>query len=47
MRWPGPKLLLLDEPAAGMNPSGNRWLTETIRRRIAMGSSIAVLLIEA
>ena len=41
----GPKLLLLDEPAAGMNPSETAELTETIRR-IRDEFDIAVLLIE-
>ena len=40
-----PKLLLLDEPAAGMNPSETAELTDTIRR-IRDEFSIAVLLIE-
>ena len=40
-----PKLLLLDEPAAGMNPSETAELTETIRR-IRDDFNIAVLLIE-
>ena len=44
VRWPGPKLLL-DEPAAGMNPSETAELTETIRR-IRDEFNIAVLLIE-
>ncbi len=45
-RWPpSPKLLLLDEPAAGMNPSETAELTETIRR-IRDKFKIAVLLIE-
>ena len=39
-----PKLLLLDEPAAGMNPSETAELTETIRR-IRDEFNIAVLLI--
>ncbi len=41
----GPKLLLLDEPAAGMNPSVTAELIETIRR-IRDEFNIAVLLIE-
>ena len=40
-----PKLLLLDEPAAGMNPSETAELTGTIRR-IRDEFNIAVLLIE-
>ena len=40
-----PKLLLLDEPAAGMNPSETAKLTDTIRR-IRDEFNIAVLLIE-
>ena len=40
-----PSLLLLDEPAAGMNPSETAELTETIRR-IRDDFNIAVLLIE-
>ena len=40
-----PKILLLDEPAAGMNPSETAELTETIRR-IRDEFNIAVLLIE-
>ena len=43
--WGEPKLLLLDEPAAGMNPSETAELTETIRR-IRDEFNIAVLLIE-
>ena len=39
------KMLLLDEPAAGMNPSETAELTETIRR-IRDDFNIAVLLIE-
>ena len=41
----GPKLLLLDEPAAGMNPSETAELTENIRL-IRDRFEIAVLLIE-
>jgi branched-chain amino acid transport system ATP-binding protein len=40
----GPKLLLLDEPAAGMNPTESRLLLDLIRRITAAG--ITVLLIE-
>ncbi len=40
-----PKLLLLDEPAAGMNPSETAELMEVIRR-IRDGFDIAILLIE-
>ncbi|MBQ7566174.1 MAG: ABC transporter ATP-binding protein, partial [Oscillospiraceae bacterium] len=40
-----PKILLLDEPAAGMNPSETAELMENIRR-IRDTFSIAVLLIE-
>ena len=40
----GPKLLLLDEPAAGLNPAETEHLAETIRRIVARG--ITVLLIE-
>ena len=44
-RWrPNPKLLLLDEPAAGMNPSETADLMELIRRIRDRG--ITVLLIE-
>jgi branched-chain amino acid transport system ATP-binding protein len=39
-----PKLLLLDEPAAGLNPAETDHLAETIRRIVARG--ITVLLIE-
>jgi ABC-type branched-subunit amino acid transport system ATPase component len=39
-----PKLLLLDEPAAGMNPTEKRELLHDIRRICALG--IAVLVIE-
>jgi branched-chain amino acid transport system ATP-binding protein len=39
-----PKLLLLDEPAAGLNPAETEHLAETIRRIVARG--ITVLLIE-
>ena len=45
MHWLPAKLLLLDEPAAGMNPSETAELTETIRR-IRDEFNIAVLLIE-
>lgn len=41
----GPKILLLDEPAAGMNPSETAQLMENIRR-IRDEFDIAVLLIE-
>ncbi|MBM3289140.1 MAG: ABC transporter ATP-binding protein [Candidatus Hydrogenedentes bacterium] len=40
----GPKLLLLDEPAAGMNPSESNDLMELIRKIRARG--VAVMLIE-
>jgi branched-chain amino acid transport system ATP-binding protein len=40
----GPKLLLLDEPAAGMNPSESRELLELIRQILARG--ITIFLIE-
>ncbi len=40
----GPSLLLLDEPAAGMNPSESRDLLELIRRIVAGG--VTVFLIE-
>lgn len=40
----GPRLLLLDEPAAGMNPSESRDLLELIRRIVASG--VTVFLIE-
>ena len=39
-----PKLLLLDEPAAGLNPAETGHLADTIRRIVARG--ITVLLIE-
>ncbi len=39
-----PKLLLLDEPAAGMNPAETRALAELLRRVKAQG--VAVLLVE-
>ena len=39
-----PKLLLLDEPAAGLNPAETDHLADTIRRIVARG--ITVLLIE-
>jgi branched-chain amino acid transport system ATP-binding protein len=39
-----PKLLLLDEPAAGMNPAESRELLELIRRVLASG--ITIFLIE-
>ncbi len=40
----GPKLLLLDEPAAGMNPSEKNDLMQLIRR--IRDSGVTVLLIE-
>ncbi|MBX7247358.1 MAG: ABC transporter ATP-binding protein [Candidatus Sumerlaeaceae bacterium] len=40
----GPNLLLLDEPAAGMNPSESRELLELIRKILASG--VTVFLIE-
>lgn len=40
----GPQLLLLDEPAAGMNPTESRDLLELIRR--ILGRGISVFLIE-
>jgi branched-chain amino acid transport system ATP-binding protein len=40
-----PKLLLLDEPAAGMNPEESRRVAETVRR-LRDGDGITVLLIE-
>ena len=39
-----PKLLLLDEPAAGLNSEETRLLSATIRRIVAQGTT--VLLIE-
>jgi branched-chain amino acid transport system ATP-binding protein len=41
----GPKLLLLDEPAAGMNPQEKRELTDLIRR-VRDEFELAILLIE-
>ena len=41
----GPKVLLLDEPAAGMNPSETAELMENIRR-IRDTFQIAIILIE-
>ncbi len=41
----GAKILLLDEPAAGMNPQESQWLMGTIRR-IRDEFSLSVLLIE-
>ncbi|MDI3316585.1 MAG: ABC transporter ATP-binding protein [Bacillota bacterium] len=41
----GPKLLLLDEPAAGMNPQESRALMELIRS-IRSGFGLTILLIE-
>jgi branched-chain amino acid transport system ATP-binding protein len=40
----GPKLLLLDEPVAGMNPNEKEEITELIRK--IRGQGIAVLIIE-
>jgi branched-chain amino acid transport system ATP-binding protein len=40
-----PKLLLLDEPTAGMNPEESRRIAETVRR-LRDGEGISVLLIE-
>ena len=39
-----PKLLILDEPAAGMNPSEKEWLVDVIRR--ISQSGVSILLIE-
>jgi ABC-type branched-subunit amino acid transport system ATPase component len=39
-----PKLLILDEPAAGMNPSEKEWLVDVIRR--INQSGVSILLIE-
>ncbi len=41
----GAKVLLLDEPAAGMNPAETAWLTESIRR-IRADFGLSILLIE-
>lgn len=39
----GPQLLLLDEPAAGMNPTESRDLLELIRRILSRGISIFLI----
>ncbi len=39
-----PSCLLLDEPAAGMNPEETRWITEVIKRLNTRG--ISILLVE-
>ena len=41
-----PKLLLLDEPAAGMNPNETGELMDTIRFRAEMNFNMTILLIE-
>lgn len=41
----GPKLLLLDEPAAGMNPAESRELADTVRR-LRSDYDLSVLIIE-
>jgi branched-chain amino acid transport system ATP-binding protein len=41
----GAKVLLLDEPAAGMNASESAWLTDAIRR-IRQDFGLSILLIE-
>ena len=41
----GAKILLLDEPAAGMNPQESRWLMDVIRR-VREEFKLSVLLIE-
>jgi branched-chain amino acid transport system ATP-binding protein len=40
-----PKLLLLDEPAAGMNPEESRRVADTVRR-LRDANNISVLLVE-
>ena len=39
----GPKILLLDEPAAGMNPNETRELSEFIKEINALGYTVAVI----
>ena len=37
-----PKVLVLDEPANGLDPQGIRWLRETVRRLAADGNAVLV-----
>jgi ABC-2 type transport system ATP-binding protein len=39
---PDPELLVLDEPANGLDPDGIRWLRETIRELAREGRSVLV-----
>lgn len=39
----GPKLLLLDEPAAGLNAEETRRLSDLIRRIVAQGTSVLII----